>query len=65
LWHLKSCCRCKRKNSDSLNGVTSFIFFLFYLLIQKFLIFFDFEERPSIVLLSAEPHKNANFLTNI
>jgi hypothetical protein len=58
LLHLKNFCRCKRKNADSLDGVTSCTSFLFYLLCQEFLIFFDFEERPIIFVLSAELHKN-------
>jgi len=36
-------------------------FSFFYLLSQEFQIFFDCAERPSIVVLSAEPHKNVNF----
>jgi hypothetical protein len=62
LRHLKSYCRCKRKNVDSLNGVLMYIFSVFYLLSQELPIFFDFEERPSIVVLSAESHKMLIFV---
>jgi len=63
-WHLKSYCCCKKcRLFERCNITQNFIFF--YLLGKDLPTFFYFEERPIILVLSAEPHKNVNFLTGI